>query len=51
MTGKEIFLTDSVPIPASTLVWTAGTAPNPLVSSLPCEKERNRVLVNEYLQA
>jgi len=50
MTEKEIFLTDSVPIPASTLVWTAGTVPNPLVSSLPCEKKRDRVLVNEYLQ-
>jgi NADH:quinone reductase (non-electrogenic) len=50
MTEKEIFLTGSIPIPASTLVWTAGTVPNPLVSSLPCEKECDRVLVNEFLQ-
>jgi len=40
VTGKEIILTDSVPIPASTLVWTAGTSPNPLVSSLACKKDR-----------
>jgi NADH dehydrogenase len=50
MTEKEIFLTDSIPVPASTLVWTAGTVPNPLVSSLPCEKECDRMLVNEFLQ-
>ncbi len=36
------------PDTASTLVWTAGTVPNPLVSSLPCEKERNRLMVREY---
>src|SRR5229473_1880490 len=39
MTEKEIFLTGSIPMLACTLVWTAGTVPNPLVSSLPCEKE------------
>src|SRR6266850_1301134 len=50
MTEKEIFLSDSIPMPASTLVWTAGTVPNPLVSFLPCEKKRDRVLVNEFLQ-
>ncbi|HWX22613.1 MAG TPA: NAD(P)/FAD-dependent oxidoreductase [Candidatus Binatia bacterium] len=51
MTENEVFVTGSVPMPASTLVWTAGTVPNPLVSSLPCQKERGgRVLVNEFLQ-
>src|SRR6266481_4862806 len=50
MTEKEIFLTGSIPMPACTLVWTAGTVPNPLVSSLPCEKECGRVIVNEFLQ-
>jgi NADH dehydrogenase len=50
MTEKEIFLTGGTPIPASTLVWTAGTVPNPLVSSLPCKKECGRVLVNQFLE-
>ncbi len=50
MTEKEIFLARSIPIPASTLVWTAGMVPNPLVSSLPCQKECGRLLVNECLQ-
>jgi NADH dehydrogenase len=50
MTEKEIVLTGGTPIPASTLVWTAGTVPNPLISSLPCEKEYGRVLVNKFLQ-
>src|SRR6266481_8247067 len=50
MTEREIFLTGNLLMPASTLVWTAGTVPNPLVSSLPCEKECGRVLVNHFLQ-
>lgn len=32
-------------IQAETLVWTAGTAPNPLVQSLPLEKDKRRALV------
>jgi len=32
-------------IRAQTLVWTAGTAPNPLVQSLPLEKDKRRALV------
>jgi NADH dehydrogenase len=50
MTENEVFLTGDTSMPASTLVWTAGTVPNPLVASLPCKKERGRVVVNEFLQ-
>jgi NADH dehydrogenase len=32
-------------IRAETLVWTAGTAPNPLVQSLPLEKDKRKALV------
>jgi NADH:ubiquinone reductase (H+-translocating) len=32
-------------IPAETLVWTAGTAPNPLTTSLPLDKDRRGALV------
>jgi len=50
MTENEVCLKDSPPIPSTTLIWTAGTMPNPLLSSLPCQKECGRVLVNEFLQ-
>jgi len=43
-------LTDGRTIQASTLVWTAGTAPNPLVAALPVAKRGGRLLVNEYLE-
>ena len=43
-------LTDGRRIQASTLVWTAGTTPNPLVAALPVEKRGGRVAVNEYLE-
>ena len=37
-------------LPARTLIWTAGTSPHPLLGTLPCEKERGRLRVNEYLE-
>jgi NADH dehydrogenase len=43
-------LTDGRTIQADTLIWTAGTAPNPLVASLPIEKRGGRIVVNEYLE-
>jgi len=38
-------------IPAETLVWTAGTAPNPLVKSLPVEKSKRGAVVVEGTMA
>ncbi|MGA7853920.1 MAG: NAD(P)/FAD-dependent oxidoreductase [Candidatus Acidiferrales bacterium] len=32
-------------VPAETLVWTAGTAPNPLLKSLPLEKDKRGAVV------
>ncbi len=49
MTENKVFLAYNVPIPCSTLVWTAGTVPSPLISSLPCAKERGRIVVNQFL--
>jgi NADH dehydrogenase len=43
-------LGDGTVIPAKTLVWTAGTAPNPLLASLPCRKERGRIVANANLE-
>jgi len=50
MTESEVLLPDGVSIPSRTLVWTAGTVPSPIISSLPCAKERGRLLVNQFLQ-
>jgi NADH dehydrogenase len=50
MTENKVFLAYRVPIACSTLVWTAGTVPSPLISSLPCTKERGRIVVNQFLQ-
>ena len=50
MTDGDIVLTDDTSIPSRTLVWTAGTVPNPLVPSLPCAKERGRLLVDQFLR-
>ncbi len=39
-------------IPTSTLVWTAGVAPSPLLATLPCQRStRGQIIVNEYLEA
>jgi NADH dehydrogenase len=48
--GSIVKLTDGTAIAASTLVWTAGVKPNRVIESLPYQKERGRVVVNEYLR-
>jgi NADH dehydrogenase len=50
VTDREVILSDGTRITTNTLVWTAGTCPNSLLDTLPCAKERGRVLVNEYLE-
>ena len=47
--GSVVKLTDGTSINAATLIWTAGVKPSAVIESLGCEKERSRVLVNEYL--
>jgi NADH dehydrogenase len=47
---RGVELSDESFITGNTLVWTAGTSPNPLLDGLPCQKERGRLLVNEYLE-
>jgi NADH:ubiquinone reductase (H+-translocating) len=48
--GSAIRLSDGTEIRANTLVWTAGASPHPLLESIPCEKERGRLLVNDCLE-
>ncbi|MBI3961260.1 MAG: NAD(P)/FAD-dependent oxidoreductase [Deinococcus sp.] len=47
---RGVALSDGTLIKADTLVWTAGTSPNPLLETLPCHKERGRLVVNQYLE-
>lgn len=45
-----VMLSDGSRLESSTLVWTAGTSPNPLLAPLPARKERGRLLVDEHLE-
>jgi NADH dehydrogenase len=47
---RVVELTDGRTIPATTLVWTAGTAPNPLLRDLDVAKERGRVRTDASLR-
>jgi NADH dehydrogenase len=47
---NEIELSTGERISSSTLVWTAGVSPNPILGSVECAKDRGRVKVNSYLQ-
>src|ERR1700741_4555474 len=47
--GVVVTLSDGTSIPARTLIWTAGVKPSPVIAQLPCQKERGRLLVGEYL--
>jgi NADH:ubiquinone reductase (H+-translocating) len=46
VTSTGVELTDGTRINTGTLVWTAGTAPHPLLEQLPLPKEHQRLKVN-----
>jgi NADH:ubiquinone reductase (H+-translocating) len=48
--GRAVRLSDGSTIHTNTLLWTAGTSPNPLLETIPCAKERGRLLVTETLE-
>jgi NADH dehydrogenase len=48
--GWVVTLNNGLSIPTATLVWTAGVKPSPVVAALPCQKERGRIVADEYLQ-
>jgi NADH:quinone reductase (non-electrogenic) len=50
VTEENVSLVDGSSIPTCNLVWTAGTAPSPIISSLSCAKERGRLLVDQFLR-
>jgi NADH dehydrogenase len=50
VTARTVELNDGTTIESSTVVWAAGTAPNPLLKELPCTKEHGRLVVNQFLE-
>jgi NADH dehydrogenase len=49
--GANVFeLSTGERIETSTLIWSAGVSPNPLLAKLAIPKERGRAKVNEYLE-
>lgn len=50
VTEREVTLTDGTVVATNTLVWTAGTSPHPLLDTLPCRRERGRVVTDALLE-
>jgi NADH dehydrogenase len=50
MSDSGLTLSDGTLIKTNTLIWTAGTAPNPLLAALPCPKEKGRLIVDGTLE-
>ena len=47
--GSVVELSNGRSIPATTVIWTAGAKPSPVIESLRYEKQRGRLLVDECL--
>jgi NADH:ubiquinone reductase (H+-translocating) len=50
ISGRAVTLSDGTSINTRTLIWTAGTAPNPLLAALACPKEKGKLIVDENLE-
>ena len=50
ISDQGVKLSNGSTIRSNTLIWTGGNAPHPLLTTLPCQKERGRPLVNEFLE-
>jgi NADH:ubiquinone reductase (H+-translocating) len=50
VTEDAVHLSDGTAIKTRTVVWAAGSAPNPLLADLACAKDRGRLIANEYLE-
>jgi NADH dehydrogenase len=49
-TEKGVSLDNGTFIPARTVIWTAGTSPNPILRTLPCRTEHGRLCVEPTLE-
>ncbi len=50
VTDEGVQLSDGTFIKTKTIIWTAGSAPNPLLADLACNKDHGRVVANEFLE-
>ncbi len=50
ISDEGVELSDGTTVKANTLIWTAGTSPNPILAKLACKKDRGRIVVNEFLE-
>src|SRR6516165_9958588 len=50
VSDQGVQLSNGATIKTNTLIWTGGNAPHPLLTTLPCQKERGRPVVNEFLE-
>jgi NADH dehydrogenase len=50
MSGQGVLLSDGTVIPTQLMVWTAGTAPNPLLAGLPCRTDRGRIVASPTME-
>src|SRR5262249_22181337 len=48
-TANEAILASGERLPTRTLIMAIGNAPNPVIAALAAEKERGRLVVDEYL--
>ncbi len=48
--NHSVQLGNGMEIPSDTLIWTAGTSPNPLMTTLTCKTDRGKLPVDEFLQ-
>ena len=48
--NDEVVLSDGTVVATNTLLWTAGVSPNPLLDMMNCDKERGRLITNEFLE-
>jgi NADH dehydrogenase len=46
-TASAVLLRDGRAIPTYTIVWTAGNQPNPLLRTLPCERNRHGAVITD----
>lgn len=47
---QGVELNDGTMLKTNTLVWTAGTSPNPLLAALPCAKDKGKVITNSFME-
>lgn len=50
VSDSGVELSDGTILAARTLIWTAGTAPCPLLELVECNKDRGRIAVDEFLE-